>query len=85
MTLESVESFSCKNLQIASLNRNRSVSIEKASKGRMFFIVYDTKSFMESEYFVIQSSDMTDPYKWVIADVLSEKNTFSTVDPNNKL
>ena len=85
MTLESVESFSCKNSQIASLNRNRSVSIEKASKGRMFFIVNDTKSFMESEYFVIQSSDMTDPYKWVIADVLSEKNTFSTVDPNNKL
>ena len=31
---------------------------------------------------VTQSSAMAHPYKWAIADVLSGKNTFSTMNPN---
>ena len=48
----------------------------------MFFIVNDMKSFMKPEYSVIQSSAITHPYKWTIADVFSEKNVFSTVEPS---
>ena len=41
------------------------------------------KPFMKSEYSVIQSSAMTDQYKWVIADVLSVKKAiFSEVNPS---
>ena len=46
----------------------------------MFFIVSDKKFFMKPEYSVIQNSAMMHRYKWEIADVLSEKKIFSTVD-----
>ena len=46
----------------------------------MFFILTNTKSFMEPQCSVIQSSAMAHPYKRAIADVQSEKNIFSTVD-----
>ena len=48
----------------------------------MFFIVYDTKSFMRRPCSVTQSSEMTDPYKWSTTDKLSGKIIFSTVDFN---
>ena len=48
----------------------------------MFFIVNDTKYFMKPKCSVTQSSVMTHPYKWEIADMLSEKNIFSSVDPS---
>ena len=65
MPSESFENFSTKNSQIASVNRNRSVSIEKTSKGRIFVIETDTnKSFMKLEYSVIQNFSMMHPYKW---------------------
>ena len=41
----------------------------------MLFIVSDKKSFMKPEYSVIQSSVITHPYKWAIADVLSGKKS----------
>ena len=47
----------------------------------MFFIAYDPKSFMKPECSITQSNAMTHPYKWAIADVLSGKNIFTTVDP----
>ena len=48
--------------------------------------VNDTKSFMKPECSVTQCCAMMHPYKWAIADVLSGKNIFSTVDPSyNKL
>ena len=42
----------------------------KIQKDRYFFISNDTKSFMKSEHFVIQSFAKTGQYKLVIADVL---------------
>ena len=52
----------------------------------MFFIVYDTKSFMRRPCSVTQNSEMKDPCKWSATDMLSGKIIFSTVDPNyNKL
>ena len=50
----------------------------------MFFIENDTKSFMKPKCSVTQSSAMSfaHPCKWAIADVLSGKNIFSTVDPS---
>ena len=68
------------NSQIVSLNRNRSISIKETSKEWMFFILTNTKSFMEPQCSVIQSSAMAHPYKRAIADVQSEKNIFSTVE-----
>ena len=49
----------------------------------MFFIVNYTKSLMKPECSIAQDSAMTHPYKWAIADVLSGKNIFSTVDPSD--
>ena len=49
------------------------VSIQEISKGYMFFLVDDTKSFMKPECSVTQSSAMAHPDKWAIADVLSGK------------
>ena len=40
------------------------------------------KSLMKPEYSITQSSAITHPYKWAIADVFSEKNVFSIVEPN---
>ena len=37
---------------------------------------------MKPKCSVTQSSVMTHPYKWEIADMLSEKNIFSSVDPS---
>ena len=37
---------------------------------------------MNPESFITQSSAITHPYKWAIADVLSGKNIFSTFDSN---
>ena len=70
-----IENFTSKNSQIA-------FSIEETSKEWIFFIVNDTKSFLKSEYSVIQSFDMMYPYKWAIADALSGKNIFGTLDPS---
>ena len=42
----------------------------KIQKDRYFFISNDTKSFMKSEHFVIQSFAKTGQYKLVKADVL---------------
>ena len=42
----------------------------KIQKDRYFFISNDTKSFMKSEHFVIQSFAKTGQCKLVIADVL---------------
>ena len=39
----------------------------------MFFIVNDTKYFLKPECSVTQSSAVTHPYEWAIADVLSGK------------
>ena len=39
----------------------------------MFLIINNTESFMNPEYSVNQSCDMTHPYKQAIADVLSGK------------
>ena len=62
------------NSLIISLNRNRSASIEKISKGRLFIIETDTnKSFMKLEYSVIQGFFMMHPYKLILADVLFAK------------
>ena len=49
----------------------------------MFFFVDDTKSFMKPEWSVTQSSNMVHPYKWAIADVLSGKNIFRTMNLNH--
>ena len=38
--------------------------MEETSKGSMFFIVNDTKSFIKLECSVSQSSAMTHPCKW---------------------
>ena len=46
----------------------------------MLFIIDDTKFFIYPEYSVIQRSAMVHTCKWAIADVISGKNTFSTVD-----
>ena len=70
------------NSQIAGFNRNRSISIEETSKGWMFFIVSDTKFFHETWMSVNQNSVITHPYKREIADMLSGKNIFSTMDPS---
>ena len=69
------ENFNGKNSQIASLNRNRYISVEATSKGWMFFIANDTKSFMKPECFVSQNSAMAHPYKRAIADVLSGRKS----------
>ena len=66
-------------------NWNRSIFIEEISKGWMFFIENDMKSNMKPKCSVTQSSAMSfaHPYKEAIADVLSGKNIFSTVDPSH--
>ena len=52
----------------------------------MYTIAHDTKSFMKPEYAAIQSSAMTDSYKWATADVLPETKTiFNTVDPDTRI
>ena len=76
------EDFIGKNSHTEILNRNKSNSREETLKGWIFFIVSDTKSFMNPESFVTQSSAITHPYEWAIADVLSGKNIFSTFDSN---
>ena len=48
----------------------------------MFFIVSDTKFFHETWMSVNQNSVITHPYKREIADMLSGKNIFSTMDPS---
>ena len=48
----------------------------------MFFVVNHTKSFMKPDYSVIQSSAITDFYKWGMSDMLSGKTVFSTVGPS---
>ena len=47
-----------------------------------FFTVNDAKSFVKPECSVTQSYAMTHPHKWAIANVLSGKKIFSTVDPS---
>ena len=49
----------------------------------MFVIGNDTnKSSMKPNYSVISRFSMAHPYKWAIADVLSEKKAlFSTLNP----
>ena len=69
-------------LHIVSLNKNRPISMEKTSKGWLFFIITDAKSFMKRECSVSHSSAMTHPYKWAKAGALSVKNIFSTVYPS---
>ena len=73
INFESFENFTGKNLQMADFNRNKSISTEETSKGWMFFVINDTKSFMKPECFVTPSFAMTHPYKWPIADCYLEK------------
>ena len=87
MLANTLRAMSFESLKITSLNRERSVSIEKTSKEWRVFIVSDKNHFMKPKYSVIQSSVKTHLYKWTISDVLSgKKSIFSTVDHSyNKL
>lgn len=73
MLANTLRAMSFESLKITSLNRERSVSIEKTSKERILFIVSDKKYFMRHKYSGIHSSDKTHLHKLVTSEVLSGK------------
>ena len=60
----------------------KETDLSLSKKHRMFFIVNETKFFMKPEFSVTQSSAVMHSHKRAIADVLSGKDIFSTVDPS---
>ena len=80
----SFEEFTGKNSQIAILDKKKSFCIKGHQKNEYFSLQTRGNLSWSLSTPNIQSFAMVYLYKWVIADVLSGKNNFSTVGPSYK-